>query len=193
MDVKRKLGVKLMKKLSYHTAEMWDNEKLEKKLNCLLSAGLVEKGHKLDTPEATIFLDKILENQGNIKIIEPDETPEENGYAKVKELKPGAVEAVKPKPKKEKKEKIMTENTETEVKVEKVKKEKKEKTARDAFGAKEGSQAAIINAALEATNTIKSVSEKSGLPTARVALHLKYLVKKGVLQQNGKEYTKVNG
>lgn len=120
MDVKRKLGVKLMKKLSYHTAEMWDNEKLEKKLNCLLSAGLVEKGHKLDTPEATTFLDKILENQGNIKIIEPDETPEEDGYPKVKELKPGSVVEEKPKPKKEKKEKIMTENTEKKAKEKKL-------------------------------------------------------------------------
>ena len=41
----------------------------------------------------------------------------------------------------------MTENTETEVKTEKVKKAKKEKAARDGFGAKEGSQEAIINAA----------------------------------------------
>lgn len=120
MDIKRKLAVKLMKKLSYHTADLWDNEKLEKKLNSLLSARLVEKGHKLDSEEATAFLDKVLENQGSIKIIEPDETPEENGYPKVKELKPGSVVEEKPKPKKVKKEKIMTENTEKKAKEKKL-------------------------------------------------------------------------
>ena len=189
MDVKRKLGVKLMKKLSYHTAEMWDNEKLEKKLNCLLSAGLVEKGHKLDTPEATTFLDKILENQGNIKIIEPDETPEENGYAKVKELKPGVVEAVKTKPKKEKKEKIMTENTETEVKVEKVKKEKKEKTARDAFGAKEGSFYAKVNSLLSTEpKTMAELVKESGAKSTFYN-YMNKLIKSGhVVKTEDKKY-----
>ncbi len=54
---------------------------------------------------------------------------------------------------------------------------KPEAVARDKFGCREGSQAATINAALTTKpKTSVAIAEETGLGSARVRAHLKYLV-----------------
>src|SRR5687767_92682 len=73
-----------------------------------------------------------------------------------------------------------------EAKKETTKKEpKKDAVARDAFGCKEGSQAATINAAL-GTKPQKpaALAEATGLDGGRIRAHLKHLLGKGLVVES---------
>ena len=60
----------------------------------------------------------------------------------------------------------------------------------DALGAKKGSQAAQINSALFGgkSKTADEIAKETGLAKARVVSHLQSLIKKGLLDKNGKTY-----
>lgn len=166
MRVKRKTAVKLLGLLGYLTAPNWTDERITEKLNNISS--LLKDNEELKSEKANELLEKIVKNQGQIEIVNTVDNESEDKTMN---------EEVKPQ--------------ETEVTEKAPKKTSKKERAR--FGAMLSSAAGQIENAIAERNTVGSIAEATNgeIKKGRITAHLKYLVKKGVLKEENKEYVLV--
>jgi len=205
MELRRKQARKLFKELGYHTAKLWDDDRLTRQLNRLPSIlsttpDIPKEIESDETHLCNVICKAITEDNESVSLRKPEGEEMAKAKKKKKTMK-GKIQTIaeyegreetpkKKKGKKSKKDKVSTKKTTKSKASEKPKKTSESKAKVNKFGYREGSQSAKVDAVLsKKSKDVKEIHKLTKVSHNTIRQHLKHAIEndRGV-EQTSKGY-----